>query len=354
MLANARRWFLVFAPVLLAAAVSGQQPSGQPQQPSLLLEPGGAITLDVVVTPKSGPAVTGLQQQDFALQDNKAVQPILSFKAVDGRQAPAEVILVVDAVNAGQQSVAYEREQIDKFLRADGGHLAYPTSLAIFTDTGTKVQEGFSTDGNALSTALEQFTVGLRFITRSSGFYGADERFQLSLNALHELAVREAARPGRKIILWVSPGWPLLSGPNIELSSKQQERLFEDIVSISNVLRQGRITLYSIDPLGTADAASARTFYWKSFLKGISKASQVQPGNLGLEVIATQTGGVALSSSNDVAQLLEKCIADAGAYYELTFDPPVGDQKHAYHQIEVRVDKPGLTARTRTGYYSQP
>ncbi|HEY2545585.1 MAG TPA: VWA domain-containing protein, partial [Candidatus Acidoferrum sp.] len=318
-------------------------------------EPGtGGITLDVVVTPKSGAPVSGLQQQDFTLLDNKAVETITSFKAVDGRQAPIEVILVVDAVNTGQQSVAYEREQIDKFLRADGGHLAYPTTLAIFTDDGTKVQEGFSTDGNALSASLEKYTVGLRTITRSTGFYGADERLGLSLNALHELAVREAPRPGRKIILWVSPGWPILSGPNIELSAKQQDNLFAHIISLSTSLRQAGITLYSVDPLGTTDAGGFRTFYWESFLKGISKPSQVLPGNLALEVIATQSGGIALSSSNDVAQLLQRCVADAAAYYEITFDPPLGDQKHAYHQIEVRVGKPGLTARTRQGYYSQP
>ncbi|HEY2548237.1 MAG TPA: hypothetical protein VGI46_19350, partial [Candidatus Acidoferrum sp.] len=80
MLATARRWFLVLAPVVLTAAVSAQQP----QQPSLLLEPGtGGITLDVVVTPKSGAPVSGLQQQDFTLLDNKAVETITSFKAVD-------------------------------------------------------------------------------------------------------------------------------------------------------------------------------------------------------------------------------------------------------------------------------
>lgn len=282
MLATARRWFLVLAPVVLTVAVSAQQP----QQQSLLLEPTGAITLDVVVTPKSGQPVTGLQQQDFTLLDNKAAQPIISFQAIDGRQAPIEVILVVDAVNTGQQNVAYEREQIEKFLRADGGHLAYPTTLAVFGDAGTQVQDGFSTDGNALSAALEKYTIALRFITRASGFNGADERYQLSLNALQELAVREASRPGRKIILWVSPGWPLLSAPGVDLSAKQQESLFAHIVSLSAILLQGRITLYSVDPLGTADAGGLRTVYWESFLKGIRKPNQALPGNLALEVIA--------------------------------------------------------------------
>jgi VWFA-related protein len=336
---------------LLLALFCTLQVSAQSLSPT---SPGDRrIHLDVVVTPKSGPPVTGLQQQDFTLFDNKAPQPITSFRAVDGRQEPIEVILVVDAVNTGQQGLAYEREQINKFLRADGGHLAHPTTLAIFTDTGTKVQDDFSTDGNALSAALEQYSIGLRLLDRATGFYGADERFQLSLNALNELAALEAPRPGRKLFLWVSPGRPILSGPNVELSSKQQRLLFAEIVSLSSLLRQSRITLYSIDPLGTADAAGFRTFYWKDFVKGISKSSQALLGNLALEVIATQSGGAALSSSNDVADLLRQSLADASTYYELTFDPAIPDQLDEYHHLEIRVAKSGLTARTRQGYYSQ-
>jgi len=347
MFINSRLGLFLLLPLLCAPQISARQ-SPSPTSPG-----DGEIHLDVVVTRKSGEPVAGLQQQDFRLLDNKSPQPIASFHAVDGRQAPIEVIIVVDAVNTGPQSLAYEREQIDKFLRADGGHLAHPTTLAVFTDTGTKVQDDFSTDGNALSAALEKYSIGLRDITRAAGFYGADERLQLSLNALSELAAHEAPRPGRKIILWVSPGWPILSGPDVELSSKQQQQLFERVVSLSSVLLEGRITLYSIDPLGSADAAGPRTFYWKSFLKGVTKPNQVLPGNLALEVIATQTGGAALSSSNDVAGLLRQCLADAGAYYELTFDPAIPDQPNEYHHLEIRLAQPGLTVRARQGYYSQ-
>jgi VWFA-related protein len=171
---------------------------------------------------------------------------------------------------------------------------------------------------------------------------------------LHELIGREAPRPGRKIILWVSPGWPLLSGPNVQIDAKEQQGLFADIVSFSTQLLQARITLYSIDPLGTADAAGFRTFYWKDFLKGIGRPGQAQAGNLGLEVLATQSGGIALNSSNDVPALLQRCITDIGAYHELSFDPPRGDQSHAYPYLEIQIAEPGLTARSRQGYYSQP
>ena len=61
------------------------------------------ITLDVVVTDKSGKPVPGLQQQDFTLLDNKQPQKILSFTAVQGgaktADPPVDVVLLVDEVN---------------------------------------------------------------------------------------------------------------------------------------------------------------------------------------------------------------------------------------------------------------
>jgi hypothetical protein len=39
----------------------------------------------------------------------------------------------------------------------------------------------------------------------------------------------------------------------------------------------------------------------------VSEPSQVNPGNLALQVLATQSGGLALNMSNDVASLLQKC-----------------------------------------------
>ena len=155
-------------------------------------------------------------------------------------------------------------------------------------------------------------------------------------------------------MIWVSPGWPLLSGPNVQTDAKEHQQIFADIVNFSTQLLQARTTLYSIDPLGTADAGGFRTFYWKDFVKGISKPDQAQTGNLALEVLATQSGGMALSASNDVAAQLQRCIADIGAYYELSFNPSAGDQPNEYHGLEIHISKPGLTARTREGYYSQP
>jgi VWFA-related protein len=338
---------LFFVTLLCATAASAQQ-NGAPSQPA-----NSKITLDVVVSPKSGPSVADLQQQDFTVLDNNSAQAITSFKAVTGREAPVQVVVVIDAVNASYQTVSVARPEIDKFLRAEGGRLAYPVALVVFTDKGTQELGSFSTDGNALSTALDQADVSLRSVGRSAGFYGATERFQLSIQTLAQLVAKMAPRQGRKIMLWISPGWPLLSGPRVDLDSKQQQQIFSSIVTLSTQLLQARVTLYCVDPQGTSEPFSSVSYY-KDFLKGISKPNQAQIGNLGLPVLAVQSGGLVLNFNNDVAGLLRECLSDSAPYYEISFDAPPADHRDEYHRLEVKLANSGLTARTRQGYYAQP
>jgi VWFA-related protein len=340
------RWFLLVT-LLCTAAVAAQQKSPLTQAGN------GKIYLDVVVSRKSGPPVPGLQQQDFTLLDNKTPQTITSFEAVSGREAHLQVILVIDEVNTGYEVVAYERGEINKFLRADGGHLAYPIALAVLTDQGVKVEGNFSLDGNALSALLNRDNAGLRDVGRSSGYYGAAERWQFSLQALSQLVASAARLPGRKVMLWVSPGWPLLSGVRTDLDSKQQRQIFTNIVSLSTRLQQGRITLYSIDPLSAAEPV-ARELYYQAFLKGVNKPSQVQLGDLGLQVLAIQSGGLALHISNHVAGLLQQCLSDTAPYYRISFDAPRAERPDEFHHLEIKLAEHGLTARTRQGYYAQP
>jgi len=346
MFRNSRLGCFLLATLLCAAAARAQQNSPQVQAG------GGKIYLDVTVSPKSGPPVADLQQQDFTVLDNNSPQAITSFAAVTGRQAPVEVIVVIDAINTDAREIGYERIQIDKFLRNEGGRLAYPVAIVVATDTGAKIAENFSSDGNALSTAMDRDQIGLRDIGRSAGFYGATERLQYSLQALNQLTGSDAKHPGRRILLWVSPGWPLLSGPEVELDAKQQAGIFAQIVEFSTQLRQARVTLYNVNPIGAGESVFRGTYY-EEFLKGVSKPSQVNLGNLGLQVLAIQSGGLALDFNNDLPALLQQCISDVAPYYELSFAAPAADRQDEYHRIEIKVAKPGLIARTNQGYYAR-
>jgi len=355
---------LLFLP-LLVSAVSGQdspspqlQPRTPAPSPAASTDANREIALDVQVTDKSGAPVRGLQKQDFTVLDDKRPQNIISFHAEDNGAAsttdPVEVVLVLDAVNTSPISISYVRSELKKFLLQNGGKLALPTSLLIFTDTETKMENGSSRDGNALAALYDQYETGLRYSNRSQGVYGAEERFAMSLKMLTSLVAYEGTQPGRKLMIWFSPGWPMLSGPNIQFSNKNGQYFFDSIVAASSGLRQARITLYSIDPLGMADAGGVQTFYYEEFLKGVASARRAQPGNLALQVLAVQSGGRVLNSTNDVTAAIADCAADADAFYVLSFDAARADRANEYHAVQVTVDKPRIKARTRTGYYAQP
>jgi VWFA-related protein len=331
------------------------QPS--PAQPSSADAPDRQINLDVVVTDRTGKVIPGLKQQDFSIFDNKRPSNILSFRAVNAAEAtsdPVEIILVMDQVNTGFDRVAFEREEVKKFLTRNGGKLANPISLVFFSDLGTQIMNTPSRDGNALAASIDQNQNSLRTIRRSQGFYGAEDRFQLSLKMLSSLAVAEAAKPGRKMVIWISPGWPLLSGPRIQLSRNDLNQLFKMIVGMSGQLRQAGITLYSLDPLGLADSGGLRTTYYEEFLKGVTGPNRVDMGNLALQVIATQSGGLVTYGSNSIVAGLDRSIADLNAYYVLSMQAAPADKVDEYHGLEVKIATPGLIARTRTGYYAQP
>ena len=317
----------------------------------------GPITLTVVVTDKSNHPIRGLTQQDFTLLDEKQPAAIRSFAAHDitaSQNDPQSMFLLIDDVNANFSVVSIVRTQIENFLHANGGHLSIPVGIYLLTDDGLHPIAPPGTDGNALATVLHQRDGQLHEISRSSGFYGAEERAQISIQALGTLGNDLAKVPGRKLVAWIGPGWPIFDNPNVIISTQQQRNFFSGIVGLSGMLRQLGITLYSIDPLGPADSASPRSFLWESFTKPVIKPGKAQPGNLALQVFTVHSGGTVSVGSNDITGEIARCAEDATAWYSFTFDPQKADSPDAWHDLLVKVDEPGVKVRTLNGYYAQP
>lgn len=340
---------LVFS-LCVAVSAFGQQ--------TVLSSPGAkSFPLDVVVTDRKGAPVSGLAQTDFVVHVDKQTAAVNGFRAVTASgpgAEPVETILLIDAVNTRPTNVAYERNQIDHFLKSNGGRLAQPTTVVIMTDTKTQILPTTTRDGVALASALDQTDVGLREFYGRQGFYSWVEQFQISAHALQEIAAYEQTRPGRKLLLWISPGWPLLSGPEVQLDRKQEDAFFASLVSLTQEMRKARITLSSIDPLGTADAVSYRTIFYKQFTKPVPDARHIQIGNLALQVLATQSGGRVLNSSNDTSALIAEAASDANAFYTLDIPIPPAKSPEGFHTITVQVEKDGLQARARTVLYTVP
>jgi VWFA-related protein len=349
----------------LASPLFAQQPSQSPA-PTSPTHP--LITLDVVVSDKSGKPQAGLQQQDFTLLDNKSPQKIMSFQAIDEPAAPAtpavEVVLVIDTVNTSPQTVANERLQIQKYLRQNDGKLAHPTSIVIFSDSGLKNLGEPTQDGNSLSTLLGGNDVaGLHSMHQASGENGDFERLMSSISKLYSLAAFEARKPGKKMVIWISPGWPLLATAGNQMFSNGKEQLFTTLVKVSTAIRQARITLYSIDPQGAAGGGFGNLqtkdqgfgrFQYESYLKGIPSAKEMMPPNLALQVLAIRSGGRVLTTGNDIGGQIDDCVSDTKAFYILSFESLPTERPNDYHNLELKLDKPGLTAHTSAGYYAQP
>ncbi len=340
------------------ASASAQKPLNVPPVPiTAPSAQAGPVTLRVVVTDKPGKPIRGLKQEDFTLLDNRQPTAIRSFEAHEseaGHQDAEAVKLVIDDVNTNFSEVSIVRTQIEKFLRGNGGHLPYETAVYLLTDSGINQVTPVSSDGNALADVLHKSEGQLHEIPRSAGFYGAEERLEISLRSLSGLATHLAQAQGRKLLVWLSPGWPIFDNPSVMISPQQQRNFFSAIVGLSGTLQQGNITLYSIDPLGTTDAATSRTFLWESFTRPVTKPSKANPGNLALQVFAVHSGGFVRSGSNDIAGEIARCAEDTTAWYTLSFDPQRADSPDTWHDIQVKVNQPGVVVRTSNGYYAQP
>lgn len=353
--------FFLCLPVLsiaqqsVAPASSLQTPATSPSlAPVPAPESGqGRIEANVVVTDKSGKLVSGLELKDFTLLDDNQPGKILSFHAFDETvhtdDPPVQIILLLDAVNLSFHEVADARQQIDKFLRQKGSHLAQPMSIYLFTNDGLKFQSEPSVDGNKLAADLKQVDGQLRTIGHAQGAWGALDLVQLSVRNLDAIAQAEENTPGWKKLIWVGHGWPMLDSAQFQFPTSQgQQQLFDTIVELSTSLREAHIALYSV----SSGESGGATFLYQDFLKGVKSAQKASPSNLGLKVLAIQSGGRVLGPNNDLVGQIDSCVQDASAFYTLSFDPPRADKPQEYHDLKVVVDKPGLKVHTNTGYYN--
>jgi VWFA-related protein len=337
---------LVFFTAATVSFVSPQaQVAAHPQSAA-----AGQMTLHVTVNSRSGKPVDGLTAADFTLLDNKKQQPITSLREV--KNQPTKIVVVLDAVNLPYTAVSFARQELSQFFSANGGKLAQPTTLGILQDSGMRIQPTFTTDGNALRSSLDHFAIGLRELRRSTGVYGAEERLQISLTTMKAL-VAQLPKDGPKRIVWVSGGWPLLGGPSVELNPSKRGAVFGDLIALVTELQRGQIVVDSVNPLGASQDVAA-TDYYQNFQRAPRSSHDVELGNLGLQLLAIDSGGLILNGSNDVAGLVNRAVQQTEECYEISFIPSPGEHDNEYHDLQLKVNRLALTAHTTTGYYARP
>jgi len=312
------------------------------------------ITLNLSVTDKAGRPITNLTQQDVTLLDNGIPQNITEFKLIDGAfaQPPDVVLLVVDTVNAALTDLTLMRQGIEKYLRQSGSFLYARVSIVLLGNDGANIGEP-SRDTKTLLAEVQKLPATIRSIDSAQGTAGAIDRSQKSIRALTEIAKYESDKPGHKLLIWLGPGWPLLN--NLDAPTQlNRTRYFASIVDINTKLRQAGITLYSVVPQNLQRGDTLRQFVYEDYLKGLPTAKDADSPNLGVQVFATQSGGLVMINGGEIATQIAHCVEDSRAYYQLSFDAPPAAIPNEFHDLQIKLPRPNLTVRTTHFFYLQP
>lgn len=339
------------------------------------------INLHVVVTDASGNFVPGLKPEDFTVLDHAQAQKIARFEEVNGVTVEDDQVhglVILDAINGGRAGVNRVRKELVKLLGQGHVPLSYPLEIVVVSDAGTKEGKP-TTDRGALINDLTELMRSVRSTDCDLTAPGSDIRdsrigaafpgqtdstqarwnclnshLTESLNALNQLAGEQQNVNGRAIIIWTGPGWPL--PPKMDtgqiMGGGTMGDLSDAIFSVEAAMREGQVTLEAVSWGRFERAQGARRTGLQGSLAGASLTEQ--EAAVELPALAEQTGGLALEKSKNLAGALNTCLADGEHYYSIAFDPAPAKAQNEYRSIEVKVDRPGATARTLTGYFAQP
>src|SRR5579863_1429556 len=391
-------------PIFAAAMAAAQQDTPTPtfRAGTKLVE------VDVVARSKGEPA-TGLTKDDFTLLDNGKPQEVAFFSvqsrsvplppAVGVAPLPARVVsnrsepgghpagnttvLLLDQRNTPQPDQAFAIQRIAKFIATRGPRDR--TGIYTFGREGSlKVVQEITSDSELLSRAaaslkardpsyLSPDVSGLseRPTARGRGApeppqgHAAAEFTELFTGMLirtREIDTRQvleqAARhlanvPGRKSLIWISPGFPL---------HWKYLDFTPDMLEAAVNLNDAGVALYGVDPRGVAGALSGQTGIAPAEYGGVHSQEQIAalmigegrfPAPFGAETtmfLASMTGGLAFGNDNGIEKLIQAAADDGEFTYTLGFYPAQEDRDGVPHALRVAVSKPGIALRYRQNY----
>ncbi|MDE2689308.1 MAG: VWA domain-containing protein [Acidobacteriota bacterium] len=386
------------------------------------------VNVEVVVTDRQGNRVQGLKPSDFELLVDGEPTPIAYFTEIEDGLAAGGATADISAVPAldlnapvGTNflifiddlfSIERDRNRVLDHLADDFGGLGPADRIAAIAYDGQTVEtltewtNSADRFRDALDRARSRPSHGLLQLSErnqvardqqlmaehqagrdqsgllgagqqvASGLSGDDSRMdlryreklsnQLESSVLAAMATmrRFSDRPGRKVMLLLTGGWPgsveifareRLPGSTLPVDRRvmSEHDLYGPLVSTANLIG---FSLYPVDVPGLT-----RDFFGDAS-RGFGANAEPDtagpaPGALqredtihsALHLLASSTGGVPLiNARRDVA--LASVVADTRSYYWLGFEPQRREDNR-FHQIVVRlVGRADLDARTREGY----
>jgi VWFA-related protein len=357
---NPQRTALLASVIVLGACGAGGQtpplrdPSvaQKPLAPLSATDPvvrEGLFTIDAVVTDAAGKPVSDLTPSNFTLLDNGRPAIIRTFHGSRATIEPApELIFVLDAINLSPQQLTQAESAVVHFLQRNNSRLDSPCFVYRLTGSGLLSSLRPTRDGNLLAKEVEKhksprtmWRIGRNGEPNPFEGWGSSARPNpLSPHALGSIAIDQREIRGRKVVVWIGPGWPVKGG----------DIAFDDATELSTRLREARITLDNVNVWPNPD----QSFNYHDYLQAPRSQKDMQPAKMALQVLATHTGGLVLDSSGDLDQDIERCVEEERSFYTLTFNTPHTYQMDEFHDLRVQMDRAALKVRAPTGYYNEP
>ena len=300
----------------LAASIDGRQQTFK----------AGARTVAVyaTVTDADGRLVPDLDRDDFEVYDNGKPQPLTLF-ASDIQ--PITIVVMLDRSGSMRANFRRVEAAAEAFVKR-----LLPADKARIGSFAARIQldpQDFTSDSGEMVRIL-------RTELQPEGPTPLWNAVAVGMNALRH-------QEGRRVVLVFTDGVdsPMnFSGNNVSLKGAMKRAQEEDVMVYA-------IGLESEVPFGNRRAPMPG-----GRMGGMRREPASSPRNRtkGWPKIAAETGGgyFELTTTNSLASTFAQVADELHRQYALGFEPPKLDGKS--HKLEVRIKKPGMTARARKSY----
>lgn len=373
-----------------AHVLIGQQRPEAPQ-PTFRVQVD-AVEIDASVTDASGNVVTDLTIDDFEILENGRPQTITSFGLVNLPRTRAERPLFapkaiepdVQSNNQGEgrlyvialdQVTGAQILRTRRFVRRFLEQYFAPNDLGAVLYLGradhSKAQ-GLTNNPRLLLQSVDLFSGGFAdepapapALPPVGGAPGAppppaqnnlerDLKLRDAMSSFRSIVEYMATVHGRrKALLLFSQGYPGDIFRIVDYRGGVMTLAEEDLHRAITVATRNNVVIYPIDPRGLTEEgglAESET--------GLSTDPDVRLGaafarleaRQSLSLLASATGGFALSSSNSFDNAFERIVQENSTYYVLGFSSTNERRDGRYRKLDVRVKRPGLIVRGRAGY----
>jgi VWFA-related protein len=344
------------------------------------------VEVSVVVTDRQKNPVAGLTADDFQIFDEGKAQKVAFFSMEGGHAgapaaAPARrpgeftnkvantggvTLILFDQLNTPADVRMRARDHVIRFLEqiqptdrvglymlaGDGtlrvvhDYSSHPESLVraiARLRANTSVALAAEEDAARLDAAMEDMVGSATGETAGTAMrkFFQGMRAVASIDALESIGHHVSGIQARKNLIWVSAGFP------VSAFDDRGRTKTSEINRATRALNDANVALYTVDARGLMPAYSG--------LPGnptFTTLSMVATNQDILRSTAENTGGRAFLNTNDIHGAVRRAADDARMTYVLGYYPTNDAWDGRFHQIRVKLTRPGVEVRHRKGYFA--